>query len=66
MYKAVKGSLESGDAWPVAPKLFEIIDEIGKMQQRIGQGQDPAAALGDTQGKLEDICGDSCLVEGGK
>jgi multiple sugar transport system substrate-binding protein len=65
MYKAVKGSLEAGDAWPVAPKLFEIIDEIGKMQQSIGQGQDPAAALGDTQGKLEDICGDSCIVEGG-
>ena len=61
-YDAVKGSLEHGDAFPAVPKLFEIIDEVNKMQQGVGQGQDPAAALADLQGKLEDICGESCVV----
>jgi multiple sugar transport system substrate-binding protein len=65
MYEAVKGSLENGDAFPAVPKLFEIIDEVNKMQQSVGQGQDPAQALAGVQGKLEDICGDSCVVEGG-
>ena len=65
MYEAVQGSLEHGDAFPAVPKLFEIIDEVNKMQQSVGQGQDPAEALGGTQSKLEDICGDSCVVEGG-
>jgi ABC-type glycerol-3-phosphate transport system substrate-binding protein len=64
MFTAVKGSLEHGDAFPVVPKLFEIIDEVNKMQQAIGQGQDPAAALDGVQGKLEGICGDSCVVGG--
>lgn len=65
-FKAVQGSLEHGDAFPVVPKLFEIIDEVNKMQQGIGQGQDPAAALAAAQGKLEDICGDSCVVPDSK
>ncbi|HEX6021713.1 MAG TPA: extracellular solute-binding protein [Solirubrobacter sp.] len=64
MFEAVKGSLEHGDAFPVVPKLFEIIDEVNKMQQAVGQGQDPAAALAQTQSKLEEICGDSCVVGG--
>jgi maltose-binding protein MalE len=65
-FKAVQGSLEHGDAFPVVPKLFEIIDEVNKMQQAIGQGQDPAAALAAAQGKLEDICGNSCVVPDSK
>lgn len=64
-FKAANGSLENGAAFPAVPKLFEIIDEVNKMQQSVGQGQDPAAALADIQGKLADICGDSCIVQGG-
>jgi multiple sugar transport system substrate-binding protein len=61
-YEAVKGSLDHGTSWPVAPKLFEVIDEVNVAQQSIGLGEDPAETLDGLQGRMEDICGDSCIV----
>ena len=64
LFEAAYGSLQNGGAFPVAPKLFEIIDEVNIFQQKVGQGADPASSLEELQGKFEEICGDSCVVEG--
>jgi multiple sugar transport system substrate-binding protein len=62
-YEAVEESLKVGAAFPVAPKLFEIIDEVNQMQQAVGQGAAPKAELDKLQSRFEDICGDSCVQE---
>jgi ABC-type glycerol-3-phosphate transport system substrate-binding protein len=65
-YEAVKEALKYGAGFPPVPKLFEIGDEVNRMQQRVGQGQQsPADGLAGVQSKMGEICGGSCILQPG-
>ena len=67
LYQAIQDSQDVAKPFPpTVPNMFEIVNEVALMQQRVGAGEStPEDAVADLQSKMEDICeGGSCFVSG--